>query len=123
MSDDETTLLNGDDKLNQLITLVLEIKNELVDLKVNQKELADIVDRRLKDTRPIWESILTRVEVIESGFDNSKLELKQELALGFRRLEKRMDLVHKDYEVLRLDNALLEERLEQLESNNNGENL
>jgi hypothetical protein len=123
MSDDETTLLNGDDKLNQLITLVLEIKNELVDLKVNQKELADIVDRRLKDTRPIWESILTRVEAIESGFDNLKLELKQELALGFRRLEKRMDLVHKDYEALRLDNALLEERLEQLESNNNGENL
>jgi hypothetical protein len=123
MSDDETTLLNGDDKLNQLITHVLEIKNELVDWKVNHKELADIVDRRLKDTRPIWESILTRVEVIESGFDNSKLELKQELALGFRRLEKRMDLVHKDYEVLRLDNALLEERLEQLESNNNGENL
>jgi hypothetical protein len=123
MSDDETTLLNGDDKLNQLITLVLEIKNELVDLKVNQKELADIVDRRLKDTRPIWESILTKVEAIESGFDNLKLELKQELALGFRRLEKRMDLVHKDYEALRLDNALLEERLEQLESNNNGENL
>lgn len=116
MSNDETTLLGNEDKLNQLVALVVEIKAELMGLKTNHKELADVVDKRLKDTRPIWESILTRVEAIEAGFDNLKSELKQELALGLRRIEKSIEIVHKDYDALRLENALLEERVEQLES-------
>lgn len=116
MSEELTNGLSSEEKLNQLLAMALETRKELHDLKASHKELADTVERRLKDTRPIWEAVLTRIEAIETRYENLAVEVKQELALGLRRIEKTLEVIHKDHQVLRLDNVLLEERVEKLES-------
>src|SRR5947209_10219052 len=66
--------------------------------------LEDKVDRRLMETRPIWEQVLARLDNLENGMRD-----------GFRRLERQMALLATDVLEVRADQRDLERRVDKLE--------
>lgn len=66
--------------------------------------LEEKVDRRLQETRPIWEQVLVRLD-----------DLEGEMRTGFRRLERQVGLLAGDMIKVRADQRDLEERMSQLE--------
>ena len=66
--------------------------------------LEDKVDRRLQETRPIWEQVLSRLDSLES-----------EVRTGFRRIERHVGLLVEDVLKVRADQRDLENRLDRLE--------
>ena len=67
--------------------------------------LEDRVDRRLQETRPIWEQVLARLDNLES-----------EVRTGFRRIERNVGTLIKDVLEVRADQRDLEDRMDKLES-------
>jgi chromosome segregation ATPase len=80
----------------------LEGKLDSVDARLTSLE--EKVERRLQETRPIWEQVLARLESLET-----------EVRSGFRRLERQVGTLAKDVLIVRADQRDLEERVEQLE--------
>jgi chromosome segregation ATPase len=66
--------------------------------------LEEKVDRRLQETRPIWEQVLARLDTLEA-----------EMRTGFRRISREMGVVGKDMYELRAAQQDLEVRVEKLE--------
>lgn len=69
--------------------------------------LEEKVDRRLQETRPIWEQVLARLDTLEA-----------EMRTGFRRISREMGVVGKDMYELRAAQQDLEVRVEKLEEGN-----
>jgi tetrahydromethanopterin S-methyltransferase subunit G len=67
--------------------------------------LEDRVDRRLQETRPIWEQVLARLDSLES-----------EVRTGFRRIERNVGTLIKDVLEVRADQRDLEDRMDKIES-------
>ncbi len=88
------------------------------------------VDQKLHDTRPIWQSVLERLDKIEADLatlkqnqersEQSSQEFRQELMSRFRQLEKDVNFYRKhaqvDVAALAKDIIDIEERLERVES-------
>jgi DNA repair ATPase RecN len=76
MSEDRTQQLPGDG-MNQVLTLLNSINARLTTLE-------EKVDRRLQETRPIWEQVLSRLTDVETRLGNVETRLDN---VG-KRLEK-----------------------------------
>ncbi|HYH85038.1 MAG TPA: hypothetical protein VEX60_06110 [Pyrinomonadaceae bacterium] len=63
MSEEQTERLEGG---NPFETRVLR---ELANLNNRMTTLEEKVDSRLRETRPIWEAVLSRLEIIDSKLD------------------------------------------------------
>lgn len=68
MSNDLTQNLPGDDRLDQIITLIQEMGHRLSSLETK-------VDERLKETRPIWEAVNSRLDSIDARLDGIDVRL------------------------------------------------
>lgn len=85
--------------------------------------LEDKVDRRLQETRPIWERALaeiaqTRAEMHE-GFEKLHAEvgtLRADMNTGLRRVERMIDVLNRNVLEVRADLREFDERLTKLES-------
>jgi hypothetical protein len=80
--------------------------------------LEDKVDRRLQETRPIWEQVLVRLDGVESKVQTLEGEvsgLREEMRTGFRRVERKIDRLAKDVFEVRTDQLDLEKRMDELE--------
>lgn len=66
--------------------------------------LEDKVDKRLQETRPIWEQVLTKLGNLEDEMRN-----------GFRKLERQVGLLAEDVLIVRADQRDLEKRMNKLE--------
>lgn len=64
MSEDTTQPLPGGD-LGEVLTILRSIDGRLTAVETRLTALEDKVERRLQDTRPIWEQVLTRLTAIE----------------------------------------------------------
>lgn len=64
MSEDTTQRLPGGD-LGEILSILRSIDGRLTRVETRLTELEDKVDRRLHDTRPIWEQVLTRLTAVE----------------------------------------------------------
>ena len=84
MSEDPTKNL-PDEGLHLILARLDSIDTRLTNLE-------DKVDRRLKETRPIWEQVLARLNSME-----------EEMRSGFRKLERQMGLLAEDVMILRAD--------------------
>jgi len=82
MSEDPTKNL-PDEGLRLILARLDSIDTRLTNLE-------DKVDRRLKETRPIWEQVLARLNSME-----------EEMRSGFRKLERQMGLLAEDVMVVR----------------------
>src|SRR5947209_4969877 len=97
MSEDPTKNL-PDEGLRLILARLDSIDTRLTNLE-------DKVDRRLKETRPIWEQVLARLNSME-----------EEMRNGFRKLERQMGLLAEDVMIVRADQRDLEKRVSKLES-------
>lgn len=89
MSEDATQNLN-EAKLDRLLLIVERIesdvstlKSDVESLKGDNRELKqrlsaleDKVDARLRETRPIWEAVLQRLEKIDSDLKKNQAEVR-----------------------------------------------
>lgn len=64
MSEDTTRNLPGGD-LGEILSLLRSIDGRLTTVETRLTALEDKVERRLHDTRPIWEQVLVRLTAIE----------------------------------------------------------
>ncbi len=97
MSEEPTQNL-PQDGVSQILTRLDSIDSRLTTLE-------DKVDRRLQETRPIWEQVLARLDSLES-----------EVRTGFRRIERNVGMLIKDVLEVRADQRDLEKRMDEIES-------
>lgn len=88
--------------------------------------LEDKVDRRLQDTRPIWEQVLVRLDAVEGqlvifggqldGFEKRLDDFGGELRSSLRSFERQVGRLAEDVLKVRADQRGLEERMDKIES-------
>lgn len=81
--------------------------------------LKDKVDRRLKETRPIWEQVLVRLEAVEGqivSFEKRLDDFGNELRSSLRGFERQVGQLVEDVLKVRADQRGLEKRMNEIES-------
>lgn len=87
----------------------METRLDSVDARLDSMDarlsaLEDKVDRRLQETRPIWEQVLTRLVTVE-----------EQLAKGLKKVGDEVLMLRRRFEVWTGDLALLNQRYEDLD--------
>jgi predicted nuclease with TOPRIM domain len=116
--DEETTRNLPQDGVERILAGIGSLDARLTSLE-------EKVDRRLQETRPIWEQVLVRLDGMESRFGGlesrvQSLEgevtgLREEMRTGFHRVERKIDRLAKDVFEVRTDQLELEKRMDDLE--------
>lgn len=123
-------LLNS---INERLAALEDKVDQLTALEDRLAALEDKVVRRLQDTRPIWEQVLskmeafgtqmeafgTRMEAFEArmeSFEARMENLETEMRSGFRKLDRQIGLLAEDVMIVRADQRDLERRMDKLES-------
>ena len=91
MSEDRTQQLPGGD-LGEILSILRSIDGRLT-------ELEDKVERRLQDTRPIWEQVLTRLT-----------EVEERLTKGLKKVEDEVDSLGRRFREFNRDTLKLQNR-------------
>jgi tetrahydromethanopterin S-methyltransferase subunit G len=107
--DDLKLILSRLDSIDSRLDTV-EAQLKIVDHRL--VTLEDKVDRRLQETRPIWEQVLARLDGLENGVHNLETETRN----GFRKLERQVGLLAQDVLEVRADQRDLERRVDKVES-------
>ncbi|MET0623939.1 MAG: hypothetical protein ABW250_13220 [Pyrinomonadaceae bacterium] len=84
------------------------IESKVDALDVRLTTLEEKVDARLRETRPIWEAVLTRLDGVENRLGVIEKEVKD--------IGRGVELLHKDVFQVRIRQEELRERVEKLES-------
>ncbi len=96
MSEETAERLNDGDSFETRVSTALTAINgqhgsmnvRLTALEKKVDTLEEKVDVRLRETRPIWESVMKRLDVIDAKFDvfaREMLEIKADIALPPKR--------------------------------------
>ena len=105
-------------RLDSIDSRLGNVENRLSNVENRLSTLEEKVDRRLQETRPIWEQVLVRLEGVESKVQTLEGEvtgLREEMRTGFRRIERKIDRLAKDVFEVRTDQLELEKRMDDLE--------
>ena len=111
MSDEPTQNLPQDGvgkilaRLDSIDSRLGNVENRLSNVEGRLSTLEEKVDRRLQETRPIWEQVLTRLDSLED-----------EMRTGFRRFGRQVGQLAKDVMEVRADQNDLDRRMDQLET-------
>ena len=111
MSEEPTQNL-PQDGVSQILTRLDSIDTRLTTLE-------DKVDRRLQETRPIWEQVLVRLDGVEGqlvSFGGRMDGFENELRSSLRRFERYVGQLAKDVLEVRADQRDLEYRMDKIES-------
>ena len=76
--------------------------------------LEEKVDRRLQETRPIWEQVLTRLTAVEERLTNVEGELAK-LVTRVKKVEDEVFMFRRKFDVWTGDLTLLQQRYEDIE--------
>jgi predicted nucleic acid-binding Zn-ribbon protein len=77
------------DRFEQLFALVQKIDKELGEVRTRLESLENTVDKRLKETRPVWEAMEARLEQIEIDLDKVK-GMAHDHRAEFRELRRQL---------------------------------
>ena len=77
--------------------------------------LEEKVDRRLQETRPIWERALAEIAGLRAEMQEGFEKIRSEMHHGFRRIDRRVDVLNHDILEVRADLLHLDERVTKLE--------
>jgi tetrahydromethanopterin S-methyltransferase subunit G len=109
--DEETTRNLPQDGVERILASIGSLDARLTSLE-------EKVDRRLQETRPIWEQVLVRLDGVESRVQSLEGEvsgLREEMRTGFHRVERKIDRLAKDVFEVRTDQLELEKRMDEIE--------
>lgn len=115
---EETTQNLPQDNLGRILVRLDSIDSRLGNVENRLSTLEDKVDRRLQETRPIWEQVLVRLDGVESRvqtLEGGVTELREEMRSGFRRFERAVMAALTEVSETRGDQRDLEKRVEKLE--------
>ncbi|MDQ3687186.1 MAG: DUF1664 domain-containing protein [Acidobacteriota bacterium] len=113
---EDTTEQFQDAPNNQLRELIREaLRDELRDLKQQFAALDEKVDRRLQETRPIWESV--RAELAELREEQKLLRADVgDMKTTLRNIERRLRVLSSEWVSVKAEQNDMDERLAKLES-------
>ena len=108
MSEDRTADMDGRSFEERVFARFDALDARLNKLDSRLTTLEDKVDQRLKETRPIWEQVLSRLDKVE--------ERLSEVDESLHNVGRKFDVVWKDILEVRADQNRLNNRLDKLES-------
>ncbi len=125
MSEEPTQNL-PQDGVRQILARLDSIDSRLDNVEGRLSALEDKVDRRLHDTRPMWEQVLVRLDAVEGqlvsfgartdGFEKRLDDFGLELRSSLRRFERSVGKLANDVLEVRGYQDDLEARMDKLES-------
>jgi hypothetical protein len=124
MSEEPTRNL-PQDGVGLILARLDSIDSRLDNLETRLSTLEDKVDRRLQDTRPIWEQVLVRLDAVEGqlvifggrtdGFGKRLDDFGNELRSSLRRFERQIEVLAKDVFEVRTGQRDLDWRMDKME--------
>jgi chromosome segregation ATPase len=100
MTEEQTDRLEGGTPFEIRVLRELANLNQRFDgLEVRLTNLEEKVDARLRDTRPIWEALLTRLENVETRLDGMDARLDS-VDGRLERMETRLEKMDDKFEVV-----------------------
>jgi chromosome segregation ATPase len=110
-------------RLHNLETQQGEMSARLHNLETQQGEMSarlerleTIVDQRLYDTRPLWESVLSQIAELDKKIDTRVEELRAETSSGFRAVDRKIGALSKNLVDMTAEIQELREIVEKLEA-------
>ena len=74
------------------------------------------VDQRLRETRPIWESVLSQIAELDKKIDTRVEELRSETSSGFRAVDRKIGALSKNLIDMTAEIQELREMVEKIEA-------
>jgi chromosome segregation ATPase len=102
-------------RFDALDSRISSLEGKVDEMNGRLTTLEDKVDSRLRETRPIWEAVLTRLGAIENSLNSIESRL-DEVEKELRKLGHTVLLIHEDNLHIRADQRDLRGRVEKLES-------
>ena len=96
---------------NEGVQLILR---SLDDLKTRMATLEDKVDRRLQETRPIWEQVLSRLDSVDARLDKIESRLDK-IELRLDKVESEVYSLNRKFRVFTDDMLKVQDKQEDLE--------
>lgn len=109
---EETTRQLPDDALRQILARFNSMDARFDSLETRISGLEDKVERRLQDTRPIWEQVLARLTEVDERLTKELKKVQDEVFL----LRRKFDAWAGDVGLLRMKQEDLEERFEEFKA-------
>src|SRR5260370_38448142 len=94
-----------------------QILDRLGSVETRMASLEERAEKRLAETRPIWERVLTELEAMRQDMDSMRRDMdsmRRDMDNGFRTLGKKTEVLNKQVFEVRTDKGLLAERMEKL---------
>ena len=120
MSEDMTQKLPGSPSFEERVLAELAairlgqaaLEDRMTNFETRLTALEDKVERRLQDTRPIWEQVLTRLTEVEERLTKRIKKVEDEVFL----LRRKFDNWTGDVALVRMKQEDLEERFEEFKA-------
>jgi archaellum component FlaC len=110
-------------RLEKVGTQQGEMSARLHNLETQQGEMSarlhnleTIVDQRLYDTRPLWESVLSQIAELDKKIDTRVEELRAETSSGFRAVDRKIGALSKNLIDMTAEIQDLREMVEKIEA-------
>jgi hypothetical protein len=121
MSEDLTQRMPNEDmrliltRLDSIDTRLNSVDTRLDSVDTRLGTLEDKVDRRLQETKPIWERALAEIAEVRTemreGFEKSRVEMDD----GMRLVARQVDVLNRNVLEVRADLRYLDRRITKLE--------
>jgi len=112
---EETTQQLPNDILRLILARLDSIDSNIQSLDTRQTALEEKVDRRLQETRPIWERALAEIAELRTEMREGFEKVRGELNHGLRRVDLKIDILNHDILEVRADLRYMDERVTKLE--------
>jgi chromosome segregation ATPase len=108
----ESRFDNLESRFDNLESRFDNLENQQSALSASLESLETKVDQRLRETRPIWENVLSQITELKKEID----ELRAETASGFRAGDRKIGVLSKNLVDMTAEIQELRELIEKLES-------
>ncbi len=104
---------------NDILKLILarldSIDSNVHSLDARLTAVEEKVDRRMQETRPIWERALAEIVGLRAEMQEGFEKIHGELNHGLRRIDRKVDILNHDILEVRADLLHMDERVTKLE--------
>lgn len=104
------------ENLQQVNTRLDKLETQQGEVSARLHNLETIVDQRLYDTRPLWESVLSQIAELDKKIDTHVEELRSETSSGFRAVDRKIGALSKNLIDMTAEIQELREMVEKIEA-------